>query len=138
MPRTSSMTTNGPLLACRDLRKRYGERVAVDGISFEIAAGETYGLLGPNGAGKTTTISMICGLLRRDGGDVTVAGQPVDIGATEAKASIGYVPQDLAVYPDLTARENLTFFGRLQRRSGQDLDERVRAILELTGLTDRA
>ena len=96
-----------PLLECRDLRKRYGERTAVDGISFAIAPGETYGLLGPNGAGKTTTISMVCGLLRRDGGEVFVAGRPVDIGATEAKASIGYVPQDLAIYPDLTARENL-------------------------------
>ena len=132
------MTEMQPLLECRDLRKRYGERTAVDGISFEIARGETYGLLGPNGAGKTTTISMICGLLRRDGGEVIVAGRPVDIGATEAKASIGYVPQDLAIYPDLTARENLVFFGRLQRMGGRDLATRVDEILALTDLTDRA
>ena len=132
------MTEMQPLLECRDLRKRYGERTAVDGISFEIARGETYGLLGPNGAGKTTTISMICGLLRRDGGEVVVAGRPVDIGATEAKASIGYVPQDLAIYPDLTARENLVFFGRLQRMGGRDLATRVDEILALTDLTDRA
>ena len=132
------MTETQPLLECRDLRKRYGERTAVDGISFEIARGETYGLLGPNGAGKTTTISMICGLLRRDGGEVVVAGRPVDIGATEAKASIGYVPQDLAIYPDLTARENLVFFGRLQRMGGRDLARRVDEILVLTDLTDRA
>ncbi len=127
-----------PMLECRDLRKRYGERTAVDGISFSIAPGETYGLLGPNGAGKTTTISMVCGLLRRDGGEVVVAGQPVDVGATEAKASIGYVPQDLAIYPDLTARENLRFFGRLQRLGGRDLDQRVDEILALTDLADRA
>ena len=132
------MTGTEPLLECRDLRKRYGERIAVDGISFTIAAGETYGLLGPNGAGKTTTISMICGLLRRDGGEVIVAGRPVDIGATEAKASIGYVPQDLAIYPDLTARENLRFFGRLQRLGGRELDRRVDEILAMTDLTDRA
>jgi len=132
------MTETQPLLECRDLRKRYGERTAVDGISFEIARGETYGLLGPNGAGKTTTISMICGLLRRDGGEVVVAGRPVDVGATEAKASIGYVPQDLAIYPDLTARENLVFFGRLQRMGGRDLATRVDEILALTDLTDRA
>ena len=100
-----------PLLRCRDLRKRFGERVAVDGVSFHIDRGETYGLLGPNGAGKTTSISMICGLLERDGGTVTVAGMAMDVSAVEAKAVIGFVPQDLAIYPDLSARENLRFFG---------------------------
>jgi ABC-2 type transport system ATP-binding protein len=132
------MPASGPVLECRDLRKRYGERTAVDGVGFTIDAGQTYGLLGPNGAGKTTTISMICGLLRRDGGEVVVDGKPVDIGAIEAKAVIGYVPQDLAIYPDLTARENLRFFGRLQRLSGKELDKRVDEILELTDLVDRA
>jgi len=126
------------LLDCRDLHKRFGERTAVDGVSFHIARGETYGLLGPNGAGKTTSISMICGLLERDGGEVTVAGRPVDINAVEAKAAIGYVPQDLAIYPDLSARENLRFFGKLQRMSGAALNERVDAVLELIGLTERA
>ena len=111
---------------------------AVDGVGFEIAAGETYGLLGPNGAGKTTSISMICGLLRRDGGEVIVAGRPVDIGATDAKAAIGYVPQDLAIYPDLTARENLRFFGRLQRLRGKELDRRVDEVLAVIDLADRA
>jgi ABC-2 type transport system ATP-binding protein len=127
-----------PLLDCRDLRKRYKDVTAVDGVSFHIGRGETYGLLGPNGAGKTTTISMICGLLERDAGSVTVAAHPMDIDATDAKALIGYVPQDLAIYPDLSARENLRFFGRLQRLGGAALDTRVAAILELTGLTDRA
>jgi ABC-2 type transport system ATP-binding protein len=78
-----------PVLRCSDLRKTFGERVAVGGVGFEIAPGETYGLLGANGAGKTTTISMICGLLPRDGGEVWVDGQAIDIGATGAKAAIG-------------------------------------------------
>jgi len=132
------MADTEQLLVCHDLRKRFGERTAVDGVSFHIARGETYGLLGPNGAGKTTSISMICGLLERDGGEVSVAGQPVDIDAVEAKSAIGYVPQDLAIYPDLSARENLRFFGRLQRLSGAQLDERVDAVLELIGLAERA
>jgi ABC-2 type transport system ATP-binding protein len=101
------------VLRARDLAKRYGDLQAVRGVSFEIHEGETYGLLGPNGAGKTTTISIVCGLLTRDGGEVTLDGTPIDVGAVAAKAGIGYVPQDLAIYPDLTARENLTFFGRL-------------------------
>jgi ABC-2 type transport system ATP-binding protein len=126
------------VLVCRDLRKRFGSRQAVDGVGFHIAPGETYGLLGPNGAGKTTSISMICGLLRRDGGEVLVAGRPVDIGATDAKAAIGYVPQDLAIYPDLTARENLRFFGRLQRLRGKELDRRVDEVLAVIDLADRA
>ncbi len=132
------MTDVEQLLVCSDLRKAFGERQAVDGVSFHIARGETYGLLGPNGAGKTTSISMVCGLLERDGGAVQVAGREVDVTAVEAKSAIGYVPQDLAIYPDLSARENLRFFGKLQRRSGKELDERVDAVLELTGLTERA
>jgi len=132
------MSDNEPLLVCTDLHKRFKDIVAVDGVGFHIDRAETYGLLGPNGAGKTTTISMVCGLLERDGGSVTVAGLPMDIETTEAKALIGYVPQDLAIYPDLSARENLRFFGRLQRLSGRRLDERVSAVLELTGLSERA
>ena len=127
-----------PMLRCAGLRKTYGERVAVGGVGFEIAPKETYGLLGPNGAGKTTTISMICGLLPRDGGEVWVDGQPIDTGATRAKAAIGYVPQDLAIYPDLNARENLRFFGRLQHMGGKGLDRRVDEVLDLIGLADRA
>ena len=132
------MTDGERLLVCSDLRKTFGQRTAVDGVSFHIGRGETYGLLGPNGAGKTTSISMICGLLERDGGEVTVAGRAVDVSAVDAKAAIGFVPQDLAIYPDLSARENLRFFGKLQRMSGRTLDERVDAVLELTGLTERA
>ena len=126
------------LLVSDGLVRRFGDRTAVDGISFHIDVGETYGLLGPNGAGKTTSISMVCGLIERDGGTVTVAGRPMDIDAVDAKALIGYVPQDLAIYPDLSARENLRFFGKLQTLRGAALDARVEAVLELTGLTERA
>jgi ABC-2 type transport system ATP-binding protein len=100
--------------------------------------GETYGLLGPNGAGKTTTISMVCGLLTRDAGEVTLDGQAIDVGAVAAKAGIGYVPQELAIYPDLSARENLEFFGRLYDLGGAQLKARVSEVLELIGLTERA
>jgi ABC-2 type transport system ATP-binding protein len=125
------------VLECRGLVKQFGARRAVDDVSFTIARGETYGLLGPNGAGKTTTISMICGLLRRDAGEVTVAGHPMALDAVEAKAALGLVPQDLALYEDLTARENLRFFGRLQRLKGADLHERVEEALDVVGLADR-
>jgi ABC-2 type transport system ATP-binding protein len=124
-----------PMLTCHGLRKRYGDRLAVDGVSFSIAESECYGLLGPNGAGKTTTISMLCGLTTRDAGDVTIDGYQA--GTLEAKAAIGYVPQDLALYPDLSAAENLTFFGRLYALSGKDLEERINETLELVGLADR-
>src|SRR5215469_7646746 len=95
------------MLECRGLRRSFGKIVAVDGVGFGIDPGETYGLLGPNGAGKTTTISMIAGLLERDAGEVIVAGEPMTIRAVRANSAIGYVPQDLAIYPDLSARENL-------------------------------
>ncbi|MGZ8600755.1 MAG: ATP-binding cassette domain-containing protein, partial [Actinomycetota bacterium] len=97
----------GVVLGCEGLRKTYGERVAVDGVGFTIAAGETYGLLGPNGAGKTTTISMVCGLLARDAGRVTLQGRALDTGTVDVKAAVGFVPQEIAIDPDLTARENL-------------------------------
>nr|MBO2501850.1 ABC transporter ATP-binding protein [Thermoanaerobacterales bacterium] len=120
------------------MRKAYGERVAVADVGFAVAPGETYGLLGPNGAGKTTTISMVCGLLRRDAGEVTVAGRPMSPEATDAKAAIGLVPQDVALYEDLSAEENLRFFGRLQGLSGRELAARVAEVLEVVGLADRA
>jgi ABC-2 type transport system ATP-binding protein len=127
-----------PVLRCVDLRKRFGERVAVDGIGFTIGPGETYGLLGPNGAGKTTTISMVCGILGRDGGEVLIEDRPFDPGTTELKGEIGYVPQDLAIYPDLSARENLAFFGRLYGLTGRPLADRVAEVLEIVDLADRA
>ena len=137
-PAPAPAPADRPVLACTGLTKRFGDRLAVDGVGFEIRAGETYGLLGPNGAGKTTTIAMICGLLTRNAGEVLVAGLPIDPGATSAKAAIGYVPQDLAIYPDLTARENLAFFGGLYGLRGQPLRTRADELLEIIGLTDRA
>jgi ABC-2 type transport system ATP-binding protein len=127
-----------PVLVCGDLRRRYGQRLAVDGVGFRVDPGETYGLLGPNGAGKTTTISMICGLLRRDAGEVTVAGASLDHDPAAVKAAIGYVPQDIALYPDLSGGENLRFWGRMQGLAGRDLAARVDAVLQVVGLTDRA
>jgi len=126
------------VLECQDLRKSFGERVAVDGVGFRIAAGETYGLLGPNGAGKTTTISMVCGLLSRDSGAVTLLGSELDVDTVAPKAMIGFVPQEIAIYPDLTARENLRFFGRLYDMGGRALEARIGQVLEMIGLTDRA
>ena len=130
--------TGEPMLECRGLRRRYGDLTAVDGVGFQISPGETYGLLGPNGAGKTTTISMVAGLLDRDDGDITVDGQPMSSHAVRAKAAIGYVPQDLAIYPDLSARENLMFFARLYGMPTADAKRRSAEVLEVTGLTDRA
>jgi ABC-2 type transport system ATP-binding protein len=124
-----------PMVRCRGLRKRYDDRLAVDGVSFAIAAGECYGLLGPNGAGKTTTISMLCGLVNADEGTIVVDGH--EGGTLGAKAAVGYVPQDLALYPDLSAVENLTFFGQLYGLSGKPLQARISETLELVGLGGR-
>ena len=127
-----------PVLTVEHLVRRFGDFTAVDDVSFTIAPGETYGLLGPNGAGKTTTISMIAGLLAPDAGAVHVVGEPITPRTVAAKRHIGLVPQDLAIYPELTARENLTFFGRLQGLRGKDLGARVDHVLDLIGLADRA
>ena len=126
------------VLECRDLHKRFGRTVAVDGVSLHVSAGETYGLLGPNGAGKTTTISMICGLLEPDAGEVFVAGRALTTRSVEAKAAIGYVPQELAIYPDLTARENLRFFAQLYGMAAGRSRARVDEVLDVIGLADRA
>jgi ABC-2 type transport system ATP-binding protein len=127
----------GAVLDVEGIGKRFGDLQAVDAVSFHVAQGETYGLLGPNGAGKTTSISMIAGLLEPDSGRVTVSGIPVSTTGIEAKAAIGLVPQDLAIYPDLSAEENLTFFGRLYGMRGRELNARVDEILEVIGLTER-
>ena len=132
------MRSNHRILECHDLRKSFGDLVAVNGISFHIAEGETYGLLGPNGAGKTTTISMICGLLEGDGGEVLIDGVSLTPTSVAVKAGIGYVPQELAIYPDLTARENLRFFARLYGMGRKEANGRIDEILEITGLAERA
>ena len=126
------------VLEARRLEKSFGDLKAVDGASFHIAPGETYGLLGPNGAGKTTAISMIAGLLELDGGEVEINGEAMSPRAISPKAHIGLVPQDLAIYPDLTAAENLAFFGRLYGMPRDTLKSRVARVLEVVGLSDRA
>ncbi len=127
-----------PILRCVNLRKRFEDLLAVDGVNFEIAPGESYGLLGPNGAGKTTTIAMVCGLLASDEGSVEVAGHPLTTKSVAAKAKLGFVPQELAVYPDMTARENLRFFARLYNLRGRAAKARIDAVLEIIGLAERA
>jgi ABC-2 type transport system ATP-binding protein len=127
-----------PVLHCEGLRKRFGDIQAVNGVGFEIVPGESYGLLGPNGAGKTTTISIVAGLLEADAGEAIVAGNRLTTRSVAAKSAIGFVPQDLAIYPDLTARENLTFFARLYGLSTRQTRERAAEVLEVIGLTERA
>ncbi len=122
------------ILLADGLVKKFGDLIAVNDVSFSIAEGETFGLLGPNGAGKTTTISMVAGLLEPNAGSVMVDGTSISTGSTRGKGSIGLVPQELAIYPDLTAAENLEFFGRLYGMSGKTLDGRVSELLEVIGL----
>jgi ABC-2 type transport system ATP-binding protein len=126
------------VLLVEELEHSFDDLLAVGGVSFFIESGETYGLLGPNGAGKTTTISMISGLLEADRGSVQVVGRPMTTTSTDAKRAIGLVPQDLAIYPDLTAKENLAFFGSLYGMRGSEFGKRIDEVLELVGLSDRA
>ncbi|WP_137991111.1 ABC transporter ATP-binding protein [Streptomyces vilmorinianum] len=137
-PPTIRREATHALLECARLVRRFGDLTAVDGVSLSVAPGETYGLLGPNGSGKTTTIRMVCGLLRPDSGTVEVAGHRVGTAVGPAKRLIGYVPQDIALYGDLSVRENLDFFGRLYRLPGRERARRVREVLELVDLTARA
>jgi linearmycin/streptolysin S transport system ATP-binding protein len=127
-----------PILIVEDLQKSYGDNHAVRGVSFRVARGEIFGLLGPNGAGKTTAISMITGLFPPDKGTITVAGLDMKTQTLAAKTKIGLVPQDLALYPTLSARQNLNFFGRIYGLKGKQLQQRVKEVLELIDLTDKA
>jgi ABC-2 type transport system ATP-binding protein len=126
------------VLVCRGLSKSFGDHVAVRDVSFTIGAGETYGLLGPNGAGKTTTISMIAGLLEPDAGEVLIAGRPMTSRSIAVRDDVGYVPQELAIYPELTGRENLTFFARMYGMRRAAAKDRVEEILRVIGLEERA
>jgi ABC-2 type transport system ATP-binding protein len=125
------------MIRTEDLCKRYrgAGAMAVDRLSIQVAEGAIQGILGPNGAGKTTTLSMISGLLRPDSGTITFGA---GIGGGDIRASIGYVPQELALYPGLTGRENLSFFARLYRVKGPRAEQRMDGILEMVGLADRA
>jgi ABC-2 type transport system ATP-binding protein len=127
-----------PLIAVDALAKRYGGILALDGVSFTVAAGEIVGLLGPNGAGKSTTLGILATLLRFDAGRVTVAGHPLPAGAADARRALGLVPQQVAVYPTLSARENVRFFARMARLSGAEAARSAADALDLVGLTARA
>ena len=121
----------------QNLHKSFGAVKAVDGIDFTVQAGEIFSLLGPNGAGKTTTISMISCLLRPNEGDVLVLGHSVCKDPQAVKACLGMVPQEIALYEDLSAQENLTFWGKMYGLRGEPLRQRVNEVLEVIGLADR-
>jgi len=125
------------LLEVKELSKSYGNIKAVGGISFEIQKGEIFGLLGPNGAGKTTTISILSCLLKPDSGDAFVDGYSILKDSMEVKKRIGVVPQDVSLYPTLSAQENLVFFGEMYGLTGSKLREKVDDVLEVVGLKDR-
>ncbi len=126
------------ILIANRLKKQFGALVAVDDVSFSVQEGEIFGLLGPNGAGKTTTISMLSGLYPPTSGSATLGGYDIVTDSLAAKRINGLVPQDLALYPTLSARANLEFFGRIYGLGGSRLRARVDDVLEIVGLTERA
>ncbi|MGB5621712.1 MAG: ATP-binding cassette domain-containing protein [Gammaproteobacteria bacterium] len=126
------------MLAVENLVKQYGDLTAVDNISFAASPGTVFGLLGPNGAGKSTTINCISGLLSPTSGRVVVAGADIVKNGKEAKRSLGIVPQELALYEDLPAVENLRYWGKAYGLRGEELESRVAAVLDHIGLADRA
>jgi ABC-2 type transport system ATP-binding protein len=126
------------ILEARNLAKNFGDFAAVKGISFDIEEGEIFSLLGPNGAGKTTTISMLSTLFVPTSGEATIGGHSITREPMAVRNLIGVVPQDLALYEDLTARENLVFWGQMYGLSGRKLKERIDQVLEQIGLTDKA
>lgn len=130
------MTTKA--IEVKNLHKAFGVLKAVEGVSFDVEKGEIFSLLGPNGAGKTTTISMLSCLLRPDEGDALVMGHSIKNDQMGVKSTLGVVPQDIALYEDLSARENLIFWGRMYGLRGAVLKTRVDEVLEVIGLTDRA
>jgi ABC-2 type transport system ATP-binding protein len=127
-----------PVIEVQDLVKKYGSQRAVDGLSFTVGRGELFGLLGPNGAGKTTTISVLATLLASDGGRASIGGHDVAREAAAVRRLIGVVPQEIALYMDLTARDNLNFWGRLYGLTGRFLKQRVDELLDLADLTGQA
>jgi ABC-2 type transport system ATP-binding protein len=127
-----------PLLEVIDLHKRYGAAHALRGVSFEVVEGEMFGLLGPNGAGKTTLLSILSCLANASSGSVRLEGRRIDSGDRAARRLLGIVPQELALYDQLTARENLRFFGELFGLGGAALDRRVDELLAAVGLEGRA
>jgi ABC-2 type transport system ATP-binding protein len=125
-------------ISVQELRKSFGDNHAVQGVSFDVQEGEIFSLLGPNGAGKTTTITMLSCLLRPDAGDARIMGHSIRTEDMDVKSVLGVVPQEIALYEDLTARENLTFWGKMYGLRGSALKSRVNEVLEVIGLSDRA
>jgi ABC-2 type transport system ATP-binding protein len=126
------------MIEVEQLRKQYGDFTAVKDVSFTARPGEIFGLLGPNGAGKTTTIGCIASLLTPSSGHIRVMGHDVVTDGMAARRSIGVVPQEIALYDDLSAHENLSYWAGAQGLRGPKLRERIRDVLELTGLLDRS
>jgi ABC-2 type transport system ATP-binding protein len=126
------------ILEVENLVKKYGDYEVVKGVSFSVQEGEVFGLLGPNGAGKTTIISMATGVLAPTAGTVRIGGYDIRRDARQVKRLNGLVPQDLALYPSLSARSNLEFFGRIYGLRGRELKERVEDVLRIVALTERA
>ena len=126
------------MLAVENLTKQYGDFTAADDVSFTAGEGTVFGLLGPNGAGKSTTINCISGLLAPTSGHVSVAGFDIVKDGKRAKASLGVVPQELALYEDLPAIENLRYWGQAYGLRGKELHERIHDVLDYIGLADRA
>src|SRR5438128_8633650 len=127
-----------PILEVENLHKSYGATVALNGVSFQVAEEEIFGLLGPNGAGKTTLLSIVSCLLEASSGQARIRGTRVELDNKELRRQIGIVPQELALYDELTARENLVFFGRLYGLTGAELAQRTQDVLVTVGLDDRA
>lgn len=131
------MMNSDKAIQVQDLHKDFGEVYAVQGISFDVAAGEIFSLLGPNGAGKSTAISMLACLLEPTQGDALVMGHSIRREPMAVKEAIGVVPQEVALYEDLSARENLSFWGKMYGLRGAPLHQRIDQVLEVIGLTDR-
>lgn len=125
------------IVEIKNLVKRYRDNLAVDNVNLIIKEGEIFGLLGPNGAGKSTTINTLIGLTKMDSGEIRIFGKSMDMAEGEIKKNIGVVPQDIAIYEDLTAYENVTFFGKLYGLKDGLLKQRVEEALNFTGLWDR-
>ena len=130
--------TNALAIEVLNLHRSFGDTKAVQGAKFDVQQGEIFSLLGPNGAGKTTTISMLSCLLRPDEGDARVMGHSIKDNQMGVKSVLGVVPQEIALYEDLTARENLTFWGKMYGLRGGALKKRVNEVLDVIGLRDRA
>lgn len=125
------------MLQVKNLVKQFGQNEVVRGLTFAVARGESFGLLGPNGAGKSTTIAMICGLLTPTQGEIRVGGLDARQESMKVRQMMGVVPQEIALYPTLSARENLTFWGQMYGLQGRELAQRVDEALEIVSLTDR-